>query len=198
MNILEKVMNAIGKGPVLTREQVRRLSGLPREQARGELGAVLYDHCVKRAADFVQGELKRPDSPYRGMAAGIFFHEVLAVTFWLMDREVAGGKGTLVRELHENYFRSFTSSEEAKDRSESLRAKYQQYDDNWNEVTGHLDEFALGVVQNIFGKEQSPRTRERSFWIIQYADELVNEFCRIRKACKDVRSVLACEPGIGG
>lgn len=191
MNILEKVMTVFGKGPVLESEQVCRLARLPKDQALKELGQTLYDHCVKRTTEFVQGELKRPDSPYQGLTAATFFHEVLAVTFWIMDREVAGGKGKLLAELHENYFRSFSSPENGKQRNDCLIKKYQEYDDNWNEITGHLDEFGLGVVRNMFGKEENQRTRERTFWIIQYADESVKECSRIRKACKDLKSLFS-------
>jgi hypothetical protein len=184
MNIIEKIKEVFGRGPIVTREQAARLARLPQDQARKEFCAILYDHCVSRAAAFVTGELKRGDSPYAGMPPSPFFHEILAVTFWLVDKEVAGGKKNLLDELHDHYFRTFTGGESREERHTSLVKKYERYDDTWNEITGHLDEFGLCVVQNVFGSGESPRTRERTFWIIQYADNAVHSFSPLRKVWK--------------
>lgn len=186
MNVIEKIKKAFGRAPILTRDQVMRLRRMTKDQARRELGAVLYEQCVNRAMNFVNGELKRGDSPYRGASASVFFHEIVAVSFWIVDKEITGGKQGLLQELHNNYFRSFSSSDRPEERHNFLMEKYEHYEDTWNEITGHLDEFGLCVVQNIFGKEESSRARERTFWIIQYADEIVNAFSVLRKPWKEI------------
>ena len=76
----------------------------------------------------------------------------------------------------------------AAERRKALEDKYAKYEDFWNEITGHLDEFALLVVRNMFGSGESTRTRERSFWIIQYADETTAAFAPLKKIWKKVSS----------
>ncbi len=186
MNIIEKIKSVFGKGPVLSRQQIQRLSRLPKNQAQKEVGLTLFEICVSRAKEFVSGELKRGDSPFRGVSGAVFFHEMLAVTFWILNKEAGGGK-TLLDELHQNYFKAFSALDTPQDeRNNTLVTKYEQYEDNWNEITGHLDEFGLCVVQNMFGKDESVKTRERTFWIIQYADHAANTFCSLKKSLKQV------------
>lgn len=184
MDIVTMIKNVLGMRQILPHEQALRIKRLPKDQALKELGAVLYDECVKQATTFVQGELRRGDTPFKGISAAIFFHEMLAVTFWIMDQETAGGKQLLLNEFHDNYFRSFsmpgTSSDE---RHNELVKKYEKYDDAWNEITGHFDEFGLQVVHNMFGKGEDTKTRERTFWVIRYADDIV-------KACKPLKKML--------
>jgi len=184
MDIVTMIKNVLGMRQILPQEQALRIKGLPKDQALKELGAVLYDECVKQATTFVQGELRRGDTPFKGISAAIFFHEMLAVTFWIMDQETAGGKQLLLKEFHDNYFRSFSMPETSSDeRHSELVKKYEKYDDAWNEITGHFDEFGLQVVHNMFGKEEDMKTRERTFWVIRYADDIV-------KTCKPLKKMF--------
>lgn len=182
--MLEKIIGFFRKPSIVSEEQLRRIARLPREQARRELIDLLYDHCALRAGKFVKGELQRPESPYRGMTPAVLYDEILAVTFWIMDREAAGGKQELLKELHSHYLATLTSSSERREKQEALNRKSHQYEDTWNEITGHLDEFGLQVVQNMFGKEENIMTRQRSFWIIQFADECATDFSKIKKTWK--------------
>lgn len=189
MNVVEKIRRIFGKEPLFSRDDVSRLQKLPKERARGEFLDRLYEQGVKRAGNFVNGELKRPDSPYRGVPPAVFFEEMQAVTFWLIGKEVAGGNSEALDGLHHRYFQSSGGHGISNDQKKNaLMKKYTQYDDTWNDETGHFDEFGLCVVNNIFGKEESSRTRERTFWIIQYADEMVKVFSRCRKMWKQMVS----------
>ena len=117
----------------------------------------------------------------KGMSAATFFHEMLAVAFWVTDQEAAGGEKLLLKEFHDNYCRSFSTPDTSSDeRHNELMKKYEKYDDAWNEVTGHFDEFGLQVVQNMYGKVEDIKTRERTFWVIRFADDVV-------KACKPLK-----------
>ena len=181
MDIVTMIKNVLGIRQVLPHEKVLELKRLPKEQALRELGAVLYDECVQQATVFVNGELRRGDTPFKGMSAATFFHEMLAVAFWVTDQEAAGGKKLLLKEFHDNYFRSFSTPGASSDeRHNELMKKYEKYDDAWNEVTGHFDEFGLQVVHNMYGKVEDLKTRERTFWVIRFADDIV-------KACKPLR-----------
>jgi len=178
------IKNVLGIRQVISHDHALRIKRLQKDQAAKELGPVLYEECVRQATTFVQGELSRGDTPFKGISVATFFHEMLAVAFWIMDKEVAGGKHLLLKESHEVYFRSFndpgTSSEE---RHAELVKKYEKYDDAWNEVTGHFDEFGLQVVHNMYGKAEDIKTRERTFWIIRYAHDIV-------KVCKPLRKMF--------
>jgi len=187
MDIVTMIKNVLGIRQVLPHEQVLRLTRLPKDQALRELGSVLYEECVRQATAFVNGELRRGDTPFKGLSAATFFHEMLAVAFWVMDQEAAGGRQLLLKEFHDNYFRSFsapgTSSDE---RHLELMKKYEKYDDAWNEVTGHFDEFGLQVVHNMYGKGEDMKTRERTFWVIRYADDIVKACKPLKKSWKDI------------
>ena len=98
-----------GRHEALNREQAERIKRLPKDQARRELGGVLFDLGVKHATEFVKDELQRSDPPFKGVPPETVFHEILALTFWIMDKEIAGGKKTLAVVLHEHYLRSFRS-----------------------------------------------------------------------------------------
>jgi hypothetical protein len=186
MDIVSMIKKVLGIRQILSPEQALRIKRLPKDEALKELGVILYEECVRQATTFVQGELRRGDTPFKGMSAATFFHEMLAVTFWVMDQEIAGGKQHLLNELHDHYFRSFSASgpgTSPDERHNELMKKYEKYDDAWNEITGHFDEFGLQVVQNMFGKAEDMKTRERTFWIIRYADDIV-------KACKPLKKIF--------
>jgi len=184
MDIVTMIKKILGIRQVLPHEHALRIKRLPKDQAAKELATVLYDECVRQTTKFVQGELGRGDTPFKGLSAATFFHEMLAVAFWIMDKEAAGGQHLLLKELHEGYFRSFndpgTSSEV---RHNELMKKYEKYDDAWNEETGHFDEFGLQVVRNMYGKDEDMKTRERTFWIIRYAHDIV-------KVCKPIKKTF--------
>jgi len=187
MSIVTMIRKFLGKPELLSKEQIERLKRLPKDQGQKELCAILYREGERRATEFVRYELKRGDSPYQGISAALFFHEMIAVTLWIIDKEITGGKLPLMNELHEHYFRAYTSLDHTPDdRQAALLKKYKGYEDTWNEISGHLDEFGLMVVHNIFGKEVNSRTRERTFWIIHYADETAKAFAPYKKVRKEL------------
>jgi len=196
MDIVSAIKNVLGIRQVLSQEQVLRLKRLPKDQALKELGTILYEECIRQATVFVHGELRRGDTPFKGLSAAAFFHEMLAVAFWVMDQQAAGGKKLLLTEFHENYFRAFSAAPgtSSEDRHNELMKKYEKYDDAWNEVTGHFDEFGLQVVHNLYGKEANVKTRERTFWIIQFADIIVKACKPLKKAWKTIGLAPAKEP----
>lgn len=171
-----------GRHDAMTREQAEQIKRLPKEQARRELGEFLFELGVKHATEFVKDELRRRDSPFKGVPPEAVFHEMLALTFWIMDKDIAGGEKTLAAELHDHYIRSYrTPKGSPEERTKALSEKYLQYEKEWDDVTGHQDEFGLCVVQNMFGPEASQRTRERTFWIISYAHDLADDCLPIKK-----------------
>jgi hypothetical protein len=172
MGIIESIKRLLGKEQLVPHEQVKRLRRLPQDQARREMSAIFYEVSVKQASEFVKHQLGRgTDSPFHSMSAAALFHEMLAVTFWILDTEVAGGKRDLMQGLHDHYFRHFSASSLPEERHRNLMDKYAGYTGKWNEITGHQDEFGALVSYNIFGQEEDRLIRQRSFWIITYTHD---------------------------
>lgn len=171
-----------GRHQSLSKARAERITRLPKDQARRELGTLLFEIGVKHAAEFVQDDLRRTEACFRGVPPTEVFHEILAVTFWIMDNEMAGGQKTLVKELHEHYFRSYgLPGIPTEERARALEEKYRIYAGEWDDVSGHQDEFGLCVSQNIFGAGSSDRTRERTFWIILYAHAVADDIAPLKK-----------------
>lgn len=164
--------------------QCIHLMNLPRDQRRLRTAEYLYDLCVRRAGAFVGDEKKKRDSPFSEATNAVLFHELLAVTFWLMDKNLFNEKGTLLPAVHDQYFRSFHSPDPVEKRSALLAERYGVYRKEWDEISGHQDEFGLAVAQTVFGKEEHIRTRERVFWIVWYADDMMKLFGRMKKIWK--------------
>jgi hypothetical protein len=174
-----------GRHEALSREQTERIKRLPKDQARRDLGAALFELAVRHATEFVKDDLQRSDPPFKGVPPETVFHEMLALTFWIMDKEIAGGNKALAAELHDHYFRSYRNvAGSPEDRGKALDEKYKRYEYEWDDITGHQDEFGLCVAQNIFGAENSERTRERTFWIIRYVHDIADDLLPLKKLFK--------------
>lgn len=170
--IIEMIKQLLGKKPLVSHKQAKRLRELPEDVARKEMCEILYDVSVKQASEFVKQELGRgTDSPFHGVSSAALFHEMLAVTFWILDARIAGGKRGLMPGLHDNYFSHFSSPKPSEERSRELMDKYTGFDGTWNEITGHQDEFGAQVLRNIFGQDEDKLVRQRSFWIITYTHD---------------------------
>ncbi|MDH4162612.1 MAG: hypothetical protein OEW15_07970 [Nitrospirota bacterium] len=164
-----------------------------RDFQRAETAKYLYDLCVEQASIFVQEETRKPESPFRGVSRAAFFHEILTMTFWLMDKKLFNGKKVLLSAVHDIYFRSFSSPDPAEKRTEALEARYRVYKHEWDEISGHQDEFGAAVAQQIFGTENVGRIDERSFWIVWYADDLSKLLGRMKKIWKAAGFTPAAE-----
>ena len=160
------------------------LKALAPDQQRKETAAYLYELCVRHAGIFVQEETRKQESPFDGVSNAALFHEILSMTFWLMDKKLFKGKKPLLPAMHELYFRSFHASDTNDARTEALNKRYRVYAHEWDVISGHQDEFGLAVAQAIFGTEEHIRTRERVFWIVWYADDLTKLFGRIKRIWK--------------
>ncbi|NTW58322.1 MAG: hypothetical protein HGA43_04060 [Nitrospirae bacterium] len=171
-----------GRHEAMTRELAERIKRLPKDQARRELGSFLFELAVRHATEFVKDDLRRTDPPFKGVPPEAVFHELLAVTFWIMDNEIAGGSKALTAELHDHYVRTYRNVVGSpEERGRALGEKYKQYECEWDDVMGHQDEFGQCVAQNLFGAEPSMRTRERSFWVIRYAHDVADDCAPLKK-----------------
>lgn len=172
-----------GRHQAMGRAQAERLISLRKEQARKELGAFLFELAVHHVTEFVKDDLRRSERAFRGVPAEKVFHEMLAVAFWVMDNEMAGGKSALLPELHEGYFRTYRNAAGSpEERGRALAEKYGRYAEEWDDHTGHQDEFGLCVAQNLFGEEPSVLTRSRCFWIIRFAHDVADDIAPVRAA----------------
>ena len=189
MGIIESIQRLLGKEPLVPHEQVKRLRRIPEDQARKEMSAIFYEVSVKQASEFVKQELGRgSDSPFHGMSAAALFHEMLAVTFWILDTRVAGGKRDLMSGLHDHYFGHFSATNSSDERHRELMDKYTAYAGTWNEITGHQDEFGAQILSNLFGKEEGLLIRQRSFWIITYTHDTMRAIKPLKRMWSEAGS----------
>jgi hypothetical protein len=178
--------------PSRRKEQLSRINGLPETQRKAELGNVYYTECLDQAVRFVQEQIARgDDSPFRGAQRERFFHEVMAVNFWALEKVFAGKCGALMSRVYDIYQRSFHGLRTG-DGSvpEWIAGRFSAYNAAWNDVTGHQDVFGRRVAEHIFPQGQAFSVPETSYWIIEYAHEVLEDFREIRELCRSMKIAL--------
>lgn len=168
-------------------QQIRKIHDLPEDNRREQLATVLHNECVKAAGSFVQQELQKKDSPFLGADKTDFFHEIVALNFWVIDKTVAGKKKVIMTKLHEQYYKSFFFKGSFEEEMQFLHDRYKVYHEYWDEVTGHQDEYAEKVAVNIFGRDKTFPVPQVCFWIISYTFEMIDKYSDIRRLCRDAK-----------
>lgn len=170
------------------REQVRRISSLSGADAERELGLILYNICVESASSFVNQELNRGDSPFRGLQKHGFFHEIALLTFWLAEKAVIGNRKNITEEIRRNYLKSINFHLAHDDGHDAFHSRYKSYYSTWDDVTGHQDLFGMKAAGYIFEeiKEESNRP-DITFWLIVYSDDTLKKLMRFKRLLKKSR-----------
>lgn len=186
--MLSRIKNFFVKEKGLSSEQMATLSALPPEERLGQLGIVLHDICVKKAAGFVEDEHHRPDSPFRDLPKTELFHEMLVMSFWTFEWLLKGKRQPLMDAVYRHYNASFVWGWESshKELMDSMRVKFKTYDKSWDDFSGHQDVFARQAVDIIFGGKQIAEARQAAFWIIIFADRTMKDFAEIRKSAEQL------------
>ncbi len=168
----------------LSKEQMATLRQLPPEERPAQLGIVLHDICVKKAAGFVEDEHQRPDSPFRDLPKTDLFHEMLVMSFWIFEWLFKGNRPELMDHLYRHYNASFIWGWESshKELMDSMRVKFKTYDKAWDDFSGHQDVFARQAIGIIFHGGEIATARQAAFWIIIFADQTMKDFTEIRKS----------------
>lgn len=163
-------------------ELFKNLKGLPEERAKEELSLLLHDICVSKASDFVDEEMNKRESPFRGSQRNIFLHEMVVVNYWIVDKVVSGKKREITAELHKNYHNSFNPGKAFEDNSAFLSGRYKTYYDTWNDDTGNQRDFGLKAAEHIFGGSREDRLMDTAaFWIVFYTDGMMKNFLNMRQ-----------------
>lgn len=175
--------------PSKRRERLARVRGLSAGQQPDELGSVFYTECLDHAVQFVQQQIARgDDSPFRGVQRDRFFHEVLALDFWVLDKVLAGKHGPLMERVFEVYGRSFPGARRAgAGAPDWIADRFAAYTATWDDVTGHQDEFGKKAGEHIFPSGQVFSVPETSFWIIEHAHEALDDFREVRDLCRSMK-----------
>jgi hypothetical protein len=150
---------------------------------------IFYEECVRNALEFVQSELSRKESPFITVAKEKFFHEIMAITLWSLEKTFEGKKRALTDKINNMYQMSFNGAT-ALD-SDALLGRYTIYYESWNDITGHQDVFGQRAAEKIFGEDADFSVPEVSFWIITYAHDVMNEFEKLTKQCRSMNIKLA-------
>ncbi|MEK6673111.1 MAG: hypothetical protein AABY42_06495 [Nitrospirota bacterium] len=168
------------------REQVRGIRSLSGADAERELGLILYNICVESASSFVNQELNRGDSPFRGLQKHRFFHEIALLTFWLAEKGVIGNRKNITEEIQRNYLKSINFHLAHDDGQDAFHSRYKSYYSTWDDVTGHQDLFGMKAAGYIFEeiKEESNRP-DITFWLIVYSDDTLKKLIRFKRLLKE-------------
>jgi len=178
--VIERLKKLVGKDSVIKKADMARLAAMPTEQREKELQSIFYELAFKDAAAFVYENLRRSESPFSSLERNAFFHEILIINFWMMQKVFSGYMKGLADKMHMHYFGSLSDISERKD---ALAPKLKTYNLCWDEYTGHHDEFGLKVGEILFGKEVRYPEKNVSFWIITYTDDSIKKYKKLRKQC---------------
>lgn len=181
--LVKKIFN--GKDSPLT-SRLKAIQKLPHDRAEKELGRLMFDTCVDHALSFVEEEHSKAESPFRELHKHKLFHEMAVINFWLLDKKFSGTKKALTEEVHNFYSLAYGDSAESFDGPDSLKDRYKIYNDSWNDINGHQDQFGLRATEFIFGNADGVPVEQTSFWIISYAHEILKTFTDIKQSCRNL------------
>ncbi len=177
------------KDPVW-KKRLGELKEMQQDQVQKNLAFILYDECLRAAAKFVKGEIKREDSPFKGMTEYNLFHEVMIINFWIIDKVFSGKKRELLmnqifHSYNNSYFPSYGRAQAID--FNSLSAIFKQYHSSWDELSGHQDMFAMKVGERICQSEHMEGPSQAlCFWIISYTDDTLKTFEKIKEVCGEM------------
>jgi hypothetical protein len=189
MGILGTLKDLLRDKWALEKEQVESLLQLSPEDKKIRIGAMLHETCVRNAAEFVQQELGRKDSPFRTLGKTDFFHEMLILNFWMVDKLFR--KEGVLEAVCRTYSTSFDWGPELchEELVKSIRERHGQYTATWSDETGFQNAFGEKVTEMLFGKKEGIRVRESSYWIISYTDKTLKGFKQMKKHIKNVGGI---------
>lgn len=179
--MLSRIKSLFMKEKGLSKVQMATLSQLPPDERLAQLGIVLHDICVKRAAGFVEEQHHLAESPFKNLPKTEFFHEMLVMNFWTFEWLFKGKRQPLMDHLYRHYNASFVWGMESshKELLDSMRVKFKTYDKAWDDYSGHQDIFARQAIGIIFGDQNVAGALQASFWLITYADQTMKDFTKI-------------------
>jgi hypothetical protein len=185
--MIGRILSLFSNKDLPSAKELRRFKELPEGQFRREFPALLHDLCVRHAADFINRELHKKDSSFRTIEKTRFFHEIMIVNLWAIRKVFPKSTERLLPEVHACYVRTFHPENDPVSgySYEAFCGKHRSYDGEWDEESGHQDEFGLKVAEHIFGNRNSvPEPRHVSFWIVDYTHTLLKKLRALKKRCK--------------
>ena len=178
--------------PSKRKERLSRLKECVDVRRMDELGVFFYEESKEIAVRFVQEQIARgDDSPFRGAQKDRFFHEIMAVNFWAFSKLFGGKHAPLLERLVQTYMRSFHGVRSGGSIPSWVFERFAVYDEAWNDITGHQDVFGRRVAEHIFPSGQPFSVPETSFWIIEYAQDVLDDLREMRDLCRSLKIQLS-------
>jgi len=189
MGILGALKELIRDKWALEKEQVESLLQLSPEDRNTGIGAILHDTCVRNAAGFVQQELGKEDSPFRSLNKTDFFHEILILNFWMVDKLFR--KEAMLDAVCRTYSTAFDWGPEfcREELLKSISEKHGHYTATWSDETGFQNVFGEKVTEILFGRKEGIRVHESSYWIISHTDKTLKGLTQIKKHIKKAKGI---------
>lgn len=175
MNIFSGIKKMLDSNST-QKKHLEMIKKLPPEQQGKELGLMLYEMCAKCSVDFVNEEINRGDSPFRGTNKHRFLYEVMLLTLWIADKAAGGKKKTITEEINACYLSRNVSNSDIETETRALKERCDAYDDSWDDVSGHQDIFGRKVAEFIFDNDKNRLRPDVTFWLILYADSTMKSF----------------------
>lgn len=179
--VIDVIKKILGKDMVVSSAELDHLKGLSPEKVQDELGSLLSKICIDLSADFVKSELVRAESPFGSLDKSDFFHEMLIMNFWIVDKVFSKHMKHLSGIVLARCQVLFPHSGE---KFALVPDRFRRYYDSWDDHTGHQDLFAQEAGKILFG-DTPYMEKQAAFWLIIYADKTVKALKKVRKACRE-------------
>lgn len=186
MIVVNKIFGIFRRSGYVPRREVFSLKGLALERFREEFSRILHDLLVRHSAEFITDALSRKESPFHGLEKGHFFHEMMAINLWALQKVFPKPKHDITADVHRQYAKTFHPEDgpAALYSLDAFLAKCRKYRNTWDDHTGHQDRFGQQAGEYLFGAgSEVPRGHEVSFWIVSYTDSLLKKLRDLRKKC---------------
>ncbi len=184
--MVNRIFGMFRRNGYVPRRELLRLKGIPRERFVEEFSTLLHDLCVRHSAEFITDAINRKESPFQGLEKACFFHELMGVNFWALQKTFPKAKQDITGDVHRQYVKVFHPEEGPAGgyALDVFMGKCRAYCDAWDDHTGHQDRFGQQVTEYLFGTDgEVPMGYEVSFWIVSYADSLLKKLLDLKRKC---------------
>ena len=148
------------------------------------MGLLLHDMCVRHASEFIDEELFKGESVFRGLRKQSFLLEMTVLNYWIAGKVVLGGKSA-VSELTGSCPSIPEGAIAGEDGAAFLARRCGIYRELWDEDIGDYQDFGMRVSEYLFGKDADDELKERAgFWIILYTDKVMKDFLKVTNICR--------------
>jgi hypothetical protein len=182
MGVVGFISRYLGTG-IIGGEDLRDLKTAPEDRLPETVGYVFYDLALRYASGFVRDEIARSESPFLEVPQEKLFHEVMILNIWIVQRTINKNKMKILDHIRTLYASCSMCAGKKDVVLQEIDSRCETYNQSWNDFTGFQDEFGKRAAENIFGKDVEIPYEQVTFWIIFYADRIMQKFKKAKREC---------------